>query len=675
MRFHRTIVMFLAAICCATSFAQMKETISVTLVEVPVTVVDANGNAVKGLTAANFKLFDQGKERAVTSFDTIDFSMKQQQTATAPMSAAARRNFLLLFDLSFSTPRSLVRAQDAARKFVAEGVQPRDLVGVGTMDVEHGFRLLTAFTTDRELIEAAITNPSSYKSADPLQLSNETKLATLDTTTPPAGANGGGNGAQNRSAAADEAAERMQQMQHSNTPYARARVEKEIDYLGALAKTLRAVPGRKQIIFLSEGFDPSLVSGRDARESADTVKDNDAVLSGKSYMVDNDARFGSSTSQTFVSRMGQFFRGSDVVLNAIDIQGVRVQNDVQTGARVNSNAGLALLADPTGGTVFQNSNDMKTNLDRMLKAQEFVYVLGFQAPATKPGTYHDLKVKLADVPGRASVFARAGYYEGGSQTPQERSLSTAEIILDDIPQNDIRVAGLAAAFPSGTANAQVPVILEIDGTDLVKDLKGNTAQVEVFMYAFDADGMVRDRLYQAVSLDLKKVGEKLHGSGLKYYATLTLPPGKYAVKSLVRMPENDRKGFVRSDIVVPKSTDVAVLPPIFVEEHPHWVMVKGLTHAAAAPYPFDLSGEQFVPAAAPRVKSGDTTRFAVFVQNAQANEVTFDKMPNVKFLGAAKSGQSTALVMQYEQPAAAAGTLDLTVHAKGATDSQKVAIQ
>ncbi|HYU23775.1 MAG TPA: VWA domain-containing protein, partial [Thermoanaerobaculia bacterium] len=581
-------------------------------------------------------------------------------------------SFMLLFDLSYAAPRSLARAQDAARNFVKNAVQPRDLVGVGTIDVDHGFRLLAAFTTDREIVASAIGNPASFKSADPLQLANETNIASMVDTSMPLDLNPNQTAQPalmrdaNRAMAAEAAAEGKAQIQHANVAYVRARVEKEVDFLGVLAKTLRAVPGRKQIVFLSEGFDPSVVTGRDARSSTDVAKENEDILHGNVAIVDNDTRFGSSTSQSFVSRMAKFFRGSDVVLNAIDIQGVRVQNDIQTGARINSNAGLALLADPTGGMVFQNANDMTSNFDRMLKAQEFVYVLSFQAPATKAGAFHDLKVNLVNVPGRASVFARGGYYEGGAQTPQERTLSNAEIILNDIPQGDVRLAGLAAAFPTGSANAQVPVVLELDGGDMLKDLKGDKVITEFYIYAFDADGLVRDRLYQSVGLDLKKVGKRLRAGGLKYYATLTLPPGKYAVKSLVRMPETDRKGFVRSDIVVAKAGDVAVLPAIFVDEHPSAVLVRGLSHATAAD-PFDLSGERFIPAAAPRAK------FAVFVHNAQANEVTFDSQPKLKFLGAAKSGGSTALVMQVDDTSQP--SLDLTVHAKGATETQKIALK
>ena len=199
-------------------------------------------------------------------------------------------------------------------------------------------------------------------------------------------------------------------MKHVNEAAVRQRVEKEIDFLGQLAKMLRAVPGRKQIVLLTEGFDAAYLQGRDVRASADAANENEQILRGQVYNIDNDARFGNTASMTTLDRMAQFFRQSDVVLNAIDIQGVRVQNDVQQGKSINSNAGLFLLARPTGGEVFENVNNLKTNFDRMLKQQEVVYVLGFQAPTQKPGTFHNLKVKLVNVPG-ARVFHRAGYFE------------------------------------------------------------------------------------------------------------------------------------------------------------------------------------------------------------------------------------------------------------------------
>src|SRR5438094_6154992 len=109
----RMAVAAVAVLAFAANAQKLNESITVSVVEVPVTVVDSSGNPVRGLTAANFKLYDQGKEVPVSSFDTIDFASKQSMSAVSPLNPAARRKFLLLFDLSFSKPSSLARAQEA----------------------------------------------------------------------------------------------------------------------------------------------------------------------------------------------------------------------------------------------------------------------------------------------------------------------------------------------------------------------------------------------------------------------------------------------------------------------------------------------------------------------------------------------------------------------------------
>ena len=602
---------------------------------------------MRGLTAANFELTDNGQKRAITSFDKIDFASTESVSAISPLNPSARRQFMLLFDLGYSSPNSLVRAQDAARKFVKESVQPRDLVAVGTVEPDRGFRMLSAFTTDRALIASTIDDPRGFRGADPLQIANQTEAfkAPEDTPAISGGASGG------RAAADEEIRAIAQAMKHANEGAVRQRIEKEVDFLGQLAKTLRAVPGRKQIVLLTEGFDARYLQGRDVREGKDAANENEQVVRGQFYNVDNDARFGNTASMTILDRMAQFFRQSDVVLNAIDIQGVRVQNDVQQGTSVNSNAGLFLLARPTGGEVFENVNNLKTNFDRMLRQQEVVYVLGFQAPTQKPGNFHNLKVKLVNVPG-ARVSHRAGYYEGGGETPAERTLSNAEIIVNDIPQAGVHLDALSAAFPGNGKNAQVPVILEINGGDVMKDLHANAANVEVFIYAFDQDGIVRDRLYQRIAFDLKKVGDRLRATGIKYYATLSLPPGRYAIKSLVRQIDTDRRGFGRTDISVPNA-----LQPVPIDDAANWVLVKGNSHDQSAAYPFVLNGQQFIPSATAHNK------VALFVDG----DVTFETSPKTTVLGRAGS----AVVLQLPADVKVS-SLDITVHSKG--DTRKLSV-
>src|SRR5207237_6399506 len=111
----------------------------------------------------------------------------------------------------------------------------------------------------------------------------------------------------------------------------------------------------------------------------------------------------------------------DAVLHAIDIEGVRVQNDM-AGGRITSDDGLFLLARPTGGEVFHNSNDLGRDFRKMLHQQEVVYVIAFQAPASKSGRFHNLDVRLAGVPGARASY-RSGYYESGGGAPIQRTRS------------------------------------------------------------------------------------------------------------------------------------------------------------------------------------------------------------------------------------------------------------
>lgn len=657
--------------------AQVRETVNVNVVEVPVTVVDSSGNPVRGLTAANFELTDGGKKREVSSFDMIDFASTGSVSAISPLNPAARRSFLLLFDLGFSSPNALQRAQEAARRFVKESVEPRDLVGVGSIDVVKGFRLLSAFTTDRELIASAISDPIRFRGIDPLGIANQVGGNELSTQPTPA-ATGGAGGKQaearegNEAEFAAAARENQAALSRNNQAYVRQRIESQVDALGQLAKTLRAVPGRKQIVFLSEGFDASILQGRDARASSEQARENDAVTRGQIWNVDSDARYGNTSSLTVLDRMVQMFKQSDVVLHALDIQGVRVQNDA-SGSRINSNAGLYVLARPTGGEVFQNENNLKTNFNRMLHSQEVVYVLGFQAPMAKAGAFHELKLKLINVPAGAHASYRSGYYESGADTLPERSLTDAEIVVNDIPQSDVHVASLAAAFPNGTALAQVPLILELNGKDLAQFAKGSTATAEIYAYAFDSEGVVRDRLYQRIQLDMKKVGDRLRSTGVRFYGTLNLPPGQYAIKSLIRTGEGDKRGFSRSDVIVPRANEVSLPAPIPIDEDPKWLLVKGNARTTAGPYPFTVSGQDYIPSATAGASSTTPRKIAVYVFGLRPNDFTFQTSPKTKLLGTLESPGFTTLVLQLDDPAGAP-SLDVTIQKKGAAASQKSSV-
>lgn len=666
MRIAQRLFVLFAFPLLALGQTTFEEKVTVAYVEVPVTVLGKNGEAMRGLTKANFEVRDDGEKRDVESFEAIDFAAAGGSTkAISPLNPASRRNFLLLFDLSYSNPKSVGRAQEAARSFITRSIGGRDLVAIGTVDVDRGFRFVTAFTTDRDLLISAIKDPANYRSSDPLQIASNPGLEV-----PP----------QQRASTGerdDIALENMRDIARQagvlDDSFKRGRVKRQVEMFASVARALQSLAGRKHLVLLSEGFDPRLVQGRGAG-GVDFQQEEDSALEyGEVWKVDSDKRFGSAESQKSIQLMAAQFRRSDVVLHAVDIQGVRVNNDVRGGAKFNSNEGLFLLANSTGGTVFRNSNDITTEFDRLLRQHDVVYVLGFRAPIGRAGQFHELKVRLVNVP-NARVQHRGGYYDAGAESLVERTLSTAEVIVNDIPQTDIAFDALAAAFPRDGEDAQVPVVLEIGGADLIKNARNNHATTDVFVYAFDENGIVRDTIYQRVTLDISQIGDRLRETGVRFYGTLDLPPGKYALKSLVRVAETDRKGYQRIDLDVPSSGAVAVVRPLFFAEAGNWVMVKSAGDDPKAPYPFVLGPDTFIPAARATLRKGEPRLFTVFVYNAEPDELTWETAPVAKLVSEARSEDVTKYLFALERFPNDATELAVTIRKKGSADARTVTV-
>src|SRR5436305_1271352 len=122
-------------------------TADVVEVEVPVQVV-RDGQPVRGLTRDDFEVYDGRTRQTLTGFHAVDLAAPAaQRAATVP--PAGRRQFLLLFDLAFSDPKSVVKAREAARELVIKGLRPGDLVGVATYSAARGSQLVLGLTSDR----------------------------------------------------------------------------------------------------------------------------------------------------------------------------------------------------------------------------------------------------------------------------------------------------------------------------------------------------------------------------------------------------------------------------------------------------------------------------------------------------------------------------------------------
>jgi VWFA-related protein len=622
-----------------TSSAAVAETARVVVIEIPVHVVDKNGEPVRGLTAGDFELTDDGRKVEISGLEVIDLN-RAVPAAPAPGAKdpfaeapppAARRHWLLVFDFSYSSMNGLLRARDGARAFVKTGMKENDLAAVATFSVDTGWKLLVNFTRDRSQLDRAVETlgfPSTgSRTTDPLA------FAIFQ---PMAGGTSAPSAAQSETdAVVRENLQDAQRMaQTASDDRARGRVAQLLESFGRMARALDAVRGRKHVLFFSEGFESRLLAGNagdiaSPLEQSSPTQDTaaEASVSGEIWKIDSDSRFGSSATRGRLAAAFDLFGRSDAVLHTVDISGLRAEGDVADRAGSGKDA-LFSMASQTGGEFIRNANQLGGELQRVVERTGLTYLLVYQPKKlSAPGQFHKLRVRV-NTPG-ARVSARSGYYEPRpfrALTPIERLLATGDLITGGSAGNDIPARLLVAPFAAEAGVSQVPVILEIPGPALLAGDTGDRTGVQIYAYANDPEGKLADYVTQDVGLDLGKARSSIESGGIKFYGTLFLAPGDYTVRALVRNATTGRSGLQTALVRVPAipGGPAVVLPPLFQEAPGRWVMTKAAPRpdaAARAPdYPFAVAGESFIPAALPALGNGTETRVAVFTYNFGGTE-------------------------------------------------------
>jgi VWFA-related protein len=609
----------------------VREEARVVVVEVPVNVLDKDGHSVEGLKAEDFEVFDDGKPQQVTGFEVLDQRKPLPPPAPGepPINPAASRHFLIVFDLSFASSQGVVRARRSARDFVVTRMKELDTASVATYSVETGFRLLVGFTGDRTQLAAAVDTlglPNLVqRSSDPLGLLL-TEPTVNDAPFPTGSDTGGGT-----DAILADTIENMQVMyQQAARSIYRDRVSRMLESFAKLGASLDAVPGRKHILYLSEGFDSRELSGATSANAG--AKEAEWAIRGQVWKIDNDSRFGNTDLRSQMTRALAIFNRSDCIIHAVDIGGLRT-NVAMTAADspVNGQDSLFYMSEQTGGQFLKNANDLGTAFDELLDRTGLMYLLAFQ-PVRVPenGKFHTLKVR---VKGKSNyqVSARSGYYEPKSQktlTPIEKTLAQSAAVTAALPKTEIPAWVLAAPLPLVEGIARVPVIVEVPGDRLLKNHDGPKMNVDIFVYAIDKQGQTRDYLVQPIGIDLSRAEATLAKGGIKYYGLLHLAPGDYTLRTLVRDNETGRFGVTITPLKIAADTGLVTLPPLFLEEGRQWIMVKGKSRSeaeSAAEYPFAIGGEAFVPTALAGIKNGGTSQVCVIAYNfpGESNGIQF----------------------------------------------------
>jgi VWFA-related protein len=589
------------------------DTADVTEVEIPVNVASRQGEPVRGLSAGDFAVEDEGQLQEIVDFRVVDLSLVEPGVSRTEIEnavpGAARRHIMLLFDLSFSSPHALLRARQAARRFVVEELHPTDLVAVATHSAESGPRLLVTFTPDRLQLARAIDTLGAprlvgFERQDPLRFMIEDPDLIRNQNYIDAGLD-------NPRSVLEQSVEAHlriigKEIAKSERSFSRGRISSWSRSMGELARSLDSVSGRKQIVYFSEGFDGRLLLGRrpDATDQG-ANEDINNLLTGNIGLVDTDQMYGNAGLQSEVAGMLAEFRRADCVIQAIDIGGLRADSRAEQRARDVGSDALFYIANETGGELYENANDFGEQLNEVLNRSSVTYLVTIRPRGlVQDGSYHRLRVR-ADVPKGSRISAREGYYAPRPYDAVpgfERSLLAADAIATAVESHEVEVSVLAAPFRAGAEAAYVPVVVEAAGADLLKGHEDTSLPVEVFAYVTDSEGEMKDFFTQRVTLDLNAAARGVFAqTGLKYYGHLSVPPGDYLIRVLVRNARTGRSGVQTVALQVPQYEleEPVMLQPFLVDEG-RWFLVREeapQNYTGSVVYPFTVNGEPYIPAA------------------------------------------------------------------------------
>jgi VWFA-related protein len=541
------------------------------LILVNVTVRDKNGNIVENLKPDDFTILEDNKPQKVVSFDLehIDAVANQnvaqakalanspQPSSPAPAPAASnadqfkdRRLIVLFFDLSAMEPDEIERAVTSAQHYVDTQMAPADLVSI----VSLGSALLVNqdFTSDHDLLKKQLQAFSTGSGQGYEEGTTGTTEGTPDSGQP---------------------------FTADDTEYNIFNTDRRLEALRSVAEKLAHVQQKKSLIYFSSGMDRTGIENQSELRAAinAAVRSNLAI-----YTMD--------------LRGLQALVAGGEAQNA-SLRGTSAYSGQATINALNSNfttqETLVTLASDTGGKAFLDSNDFGQVFKGVQQDTSSYYLLGYHSTnAARDGRYRRIVVKVK-LPG-VKVDYRRGYYAPADyqhSTKEDKELQLQEELASELPTTDLPLYLNAAYFRLEPNKFFIPLSLVVPGSEIpfARASERDKATLDVIGIVLDNEHHpitnIRDTVKLAVdtSADVRK-------KNVQYNTGVSLPPGKYHLKFVVRENQSGRMGSFETDLNIPDLKSVPLKMSSIVLASQLQNAKKGST-----PNPLIRDGEEIIP--------------------------------------------------------------------------------
>lgn len=513
------------------------ESIEVSVVNVEVFVTDKKGQPISGLTKEDFEVLEDGKPVAVTNFYAESRSQGGVPALAASASAVAverpedRRLRLVIFvdDVNME-PEGRNRVLPSLAKFLRSELVPGDEVMLVRYDQKLDIR--RAFTSDLGLVEKDIAALQGL-SSDIRKREQSRDQAEEDIASASVG-NGTGLVTQSRIGAwADQES---------------AYVRGALDGLESVVSWLGGIPGRKAILYVSDGL--ALNPGADllnqvSQETGFKAGHRASGFADQQY--DLTKRFWDMSSRASRNR---------VTLYPIEAYGARLgSGTIYSQALVMSRQnGLRMLAENTGGRPMLNASNPLAALRLLGDDLTTYYSLGYQPQRPGDDVQHQIEVRVKTK--GAQVRHREWYRDKPvGEVVAERTLAVMRFGPEDNP--------LAAAIEIGAGKEQanavvmVPVKVRVPIGNLYlqpaqpdqPEPRKRTGRLRLYVVASGAGTTTAVRQTKLVMLE---VPEAQVGAKGEYVHEIAIPmkKGAWAVGVSVRDELAATVSYLRKEFVI-----------------------------------------------------------------------------------------------------------------------------
>jgi VWFA-related protein len=530
-------------------------------VRIDAVVTDRDGQIVPDLTAADFEVRQDGKIQEllfaqfvpVISGPAPAAVSSSNAVGTAPAAPLARptavkredvqRTLAIVVDdlgLSFE---SLKNTQKALHAFVDRELRATDLVTLVRTGGSIGS--LQSFTTDRRVLHSAIDrlrwNGASRSGVEPFAPVNT--WATFD----------------DRHGMGDTTDFNLVEQVRTTMSAAGT-----LGALNLVVRGARDLPGRKAIIFVSEGFqilargphDQGSEPDSRLRHALDGVIDQATRAGVVIYSLD------CRGLQAGALKAGDNLKSGPLQPDGMDGL-VRSKAEDRLDFNRDTQEGMAYLAEQTGGFAVMNTNSLASGLGRITNDVRDYYVIGY-APAEGTFVAKGKKPKLHKISVRVKrpglqVKTRKEFLgvsdPEDSITPATPAQQLVRTAISPFAATDIALRATTLPGYSEEQGAFVRVLLHIDARALTfTESEGKkAASADVLGMVFDQDGTEVAHLSTGFAVALTSEGEQdALRDGLAY--TLRIPirqPGGYQLRFAVRDRQSGALGTAGEFLEVP----------------------------------------------------------------------------------------------------------------------------